>query len=117
MLTIRPEQLEIFAELEERKFEKWMLTHLLTFFPDKCGTTGNVELQGTIRHGIKRAAAYGVTSKAGVCKYIDLMVVFGSNFDADPRFPWAGQILGAATDSATKMRSALRAAQARLRKG
>ncbi|HEY6345529.1 MAG TPA: hypothetical protein VIY49_28865 [Bryobacteraceae bacterium] len=116
MLTIRPEQLAVFSQLEVRKFEQWMLAHLWRFFPRECRAAGDGQVRKTIRYGIERAGGYGVASKRDVCKYIDLMIVFGKNFDTDPRYPWAAQILGKPGDPAAKMRSALEAGQLHLRK-
>jgi hypothetical protein len=116
MLTIRPEQLAVFSKLEVRKFEDWTLAHLWRFFPRECRAAGEKQLRETIRYGIERAARYGVTSKRDVCKYIDLMIVFGRNFDTDPRYPWAGQILAKPGDPSAKMRSALQTAQRHLKK-
>lgn len=115
-LTVRPLQMAVFSELEVRKFEEWMLVHLRRFFPRECRAADEKQLRETIQYGIERAAAYGVNSKRDVCKYIDLMIVFGKNFDTDPRYSWAGQILGEPGDSSAKMRSAVLAAQRHLRK-
>ena len=38
-----------------------------------------------VQYGIKRAAVYGFTAKRDVCKYIDLMILFGRDFDTDKR--------------------------------
>ena len=89
MLTIRPAQFAVLWQVEVRKFEKWMLVHLKRFFPAQCTAAGDIRLQEMIQHGIERAAAYGITAKRDVCKYIDLMAVFGSEFDTDSRTRWA----------------------------
>lgn len=94
MLTIRPEQLKVFSLAEVQKFEDWMLGHLQRFFHRRCEAIGERELRKTIQDGIQRAAAYGITDRRDVCKYIDLMVVFGHGFDTDPRLSWACDILG-----------------------
>jgi hypothetical protein len=93
MLTIRKEQMAAFARAETKKFEDRMVIHLNKFFPRQCKALGEAELRETIRYGIKRAAAYRITTERDVYKYIDLMIVFGRDFDTDRRFPWAGKIL------------------------
>ena len=110
MLTIRKEQWELLAKPELQKFEDWMHDHVLKFLSREihgCRPGADWEL---IRTGRDRAAAYGITGRSDVCKYIDLMMVFGRDFDTDARYPWAGEILNRLSGSA-KMRAAIDASQ------
>ena len=47
----------------------------------------------TIHAGIDRAATYGIEAEQDVCAYIDMMVLFGDDFDRDPALPWPRAIL------------------------
>lgn len=111
MLTIRQEQFAVFSQVEVQKFEDWMVVHSHRFFRAQCTALGERQLRETIRYGIKRAAGYGIKIKRDVCKYIDLMIVFGRDFDKDPRYRWASEILGSPTEPPRKMRAAFQAAQ------
>jgi len=93
MLTIRKQQMAAFERAEIKKFEDRMVIHLKKFFPRQCAALGDFKLRETIRYGIKRAAAYGITAEREVYKYTDLMIVLGRDFDTDQRLPWAGEIL------------------------
>jgi hypothetical protein len=93
MMKIRSEQLKVFSELDVQSFEEWMLVHLLKFFPRHCQAAGESRLREIVRAGIARAAAYEITARRDVCMYIDLMIVFGFDFDKDRRYPWAAKIL------------------------
>jgi hypothetical protein len=115
MLTIRQEQIAVFSELEVEKFEEWMLAHLRKFFPAQCRLAGEPRLREMIQKGIERADSYHITVRRDVCKYIDLMVVLGRDFDRDRRYPWAGQILARTGLPAQKMSNLLTAAQQHLR--
>jgi hypothetical protein len=115
MLTIRPRQAAVFSQLEVQKFEDWMVLHLNRFFPEPCRAAGETEVRKLIRHGINRAAIHGFSAKREVCKYIDLMVVFGRHFDTDKRFPWAAEILGKKRAAAPKMHSLHHAATKHLK--
>jgi hypothetical protein len=114
MLTIRQEQLRVFSQVEVQKFEDWMVMHLKRFFPRQCAVAGDQRLRETVRHGIRRAKVHGITAKREVARFVDLMIVFGRDFDTDKRFQWASAILRTRRDSATKMRVLLQAAKARL---
>jgi len=116
MLTIRKEQMAAFARAETKKFEDRMLIHLNKFFPRQCAGLGEPKLRETIRYGIKRAAAYGVTAERDVNKYIDLMIVFGRDFDTDNRFRWAGEILRTRKSPGAKIQALYGSARKRLKR-
>lgn len=94
VLTIRFEQLDVFSQQERRKFQDWMVAHLTRFFPQRCTALGGEsKVRDLIWYGVGRSAAYGITSKRDVCKYVDAMMVLGRDFDTDDRFGWAPRIL------------------------
>lgn len=115
MLTIRERQMAVFADVEIKKFVEGMVVHLKKFFPRQCEAMGEPQLQETIRYGIKRAAAYGITTKRDVYQYVDLMVVFGRDFDTDNGLPWASEILNRRNSPSIKTCLLLQAANRHLR--
>lgn len=115
MLAIRREQFAVFSQMEVRKFEDWMVAHLSKFFARQCRSIGESKLLETIRYGIQRAAFYGLTAKRDVCKYIDVMIALGRDFDTDVRFPWVPRILSRQTTPDTRAQSLLNAAISHLR--
>ncbi len=117
LLTLRQAQLAILSRIEAQRFEDSMVAHLSQHFPAQSKCAGEADLRETIQYGIKRAAAYGITSERDVCKYIDLMVVYGRDFDTDERFAWTRDILSRQEDDAGRKIEALReAAKGRLRR-
>lgn len=54
------------------------------------------ELDDAIRHGVKRALAYGIGTERDAAKFVSLTFVLGRDFDRDPRLPWAREILDGA---------------------
>jgi hypothetical protein len=113
-LRIRQAQMAVFSRVEVEKFEDWMVAHLKKFFPKQSKSAGEVRVREIVRHGIKRAAAHGITAKKDVCKYIDLAILFGPDFDTDKRSRWAAQILGQRASASARMQSLLTAAKRRL---
>jgi hypothetical protein len=93
MLTLRKEQLAVFGPLGKKAFEDRMLSHLKKVFPEQSEALGEPKLRETIQSGTQRAAAYRIISERDVCKYIDLMILYGRDFDKDPNLPWAQSIL------------------------
>lgn len=102
MLTIRPKQLDVLSEPHLKAFEDRMVTHLKELFTNQTERLGEPKLREVIRHGINRAAVYGISIECDVCKYIDLMMVWGADFDQDQKLPWAGQILRTRNDPSLK---------------
>jgi hypothetical protein len=93
MLTIREEQMSVFGPLGKKAFEERMLVHLKKVFSEQSEALGEPKLRETIQYGTQRAAAYHITSERDVCKYIDLMILYGRDFDKDPKLPWAQSAL------------------------
>jgi hypothetical protein len=110
-MLIRKSQFELFSTQEVQKFEDWMVSHLQKFFPSQCEPLGEGELRAFIQLGIVRAAHYEIREKREVCRFIDLMMVFGQDFDSSEQTSWAAEILSRPGDSGMKMRALLFAAK------
>jgi hypothetical protein len=93
MLTIRKEQLAVFGPLGKKAFEDRMVAHLKKVFPEQSETLGEPKLRESIQYGTQSAAAYRIISEIDVCKYIDLMILYGRDFDKNPSHPWAQSVL------------------------
>ena len=93
MLTIRKEQLFVFQKVASQNFENRVLSHIKKCFPKQMGTLGEPGTRDLIRYGIQRSASYRFRKQPDICKYIDIMVVFGRDFDRDPQLPWASAVL------------------------
>lgn len=95
MLTIRRDQIEVLNTDMRRRFEIRMAAHVNQFFAERCKLLGEAGVREWVADGINRAATYGIKAEIDVCRYIDVMFVFGREFDRDSRFPWATRILNA----------------------
>ena len=116
MLTIRKQQMAAFERAEVKKFVDRMVIHLNKFFSGKCAALGEPKLRETIRYGIKRAATHGITTERDVYKYVDLMIVFGADFDTDQRLPWAGEILRTRRNPVAKIQALFGSARRHLKR-
>lgn len=104
-LIIRQAQMDVFSQIEVQKFEDWMVSHLKQFFPTQSQALGEPQLREMTRHGIRHAANHGITTERDVCKFIDLMIVFGRDFDTDGRNMWAREVLDREKEPANKVRA------------
>ena len=50
-------------------------------------------MRQVIRRGIRKAEGFEFTSRGPVRLFLNMMVMFGSDFFNDPIYPWAGEIL------------------------
>ena len=85
--------MDVLADNAADTFEDKMAAHLNSCFPEQSKAIEETGVRETIRYGVERAGQYGITAQRDVCKYIDLMVVYGRDFDRDPGIPWAASIL------------------------
>jgi hypothetical protein len=113
MLTIRKEQLAVFGPVGKNAFEARVVAHIKKVFPEQSQTLGEPKLQETIQYGTQRAAAHRIISERDVCKYIDLMILYGRDFDKDPNLPWVQSVLQnpAIRDPASKIERLYKAAR------
>jgi hypothetical protein len=102
VFKVRREQMEAYREAAVRDFEGRMVEHVARCFPDHFATLGEDGLRQVIRAGVQRAGAHGVVAARDVCKFIDLMLVFGEEFDRERG--WAREILEAQGDPFQRMR-------------
>jgi hypothetical protein len=94
MLRIRTEQLESLRAPALDDFIDEMMLHVHEYFPKESMELGLEAVRERIEDGIKKAEGHGVTSPRGVCKYINMMMTFGPDFDRHPdTAPWVRPIL------------------------
>ena len=93
MIIIRREQMETFENAAMRTFEDRMLVHLRENHPDKIKDMNDEQLRSLIRQGIQQAETHEVVIEWDVCRYLDLVVLHGLDFDESPETTWAGEIL------------------------
>lgn len=98
-MIIRKEQTEVFSGAASTSFEDRVFTHVTRCFPAKCADWGDSGVRETIRYGRERASHYGAGGEREIVKYIDLVFVFGNDFDRDQS--WATSVLNGRWKDAT----------------
>jgi hypothetical protein len=93
MLKIRREQMEVFDQSAARSYEAEMVRHLQSFAPRTSEVVGEAALRRVVQLGVERAGTHGFTNRGPVRFYLELMTLFGSDFDTDPQLHWAAAVL------------------------
>lgn len=93
MWVIRTEQIQVFEGHARQQFQEGMVAHLKEFAPEHAQGVGDSGLRLLIARGHEKAAAYHLTLQGPVRFFLELMVLYGSDFDTDPLLPWAGGYL------------------------
>jgi hypothetical protein len=93
MLIIRNTQFRALSQQPREQFIEEMLGHLYSYFPAAAWLLTPEELRGQVNALIARAAAYQLTSRQQVCRFINLAATYGWQFDSDPDLLWMRDIL------------------------
>ena len=93
MLIIRKEQMAAFEQAAQSRFEQAAVEHFYTVLPTECKTMGDEKLRRVVRAGINKGRTYGLRDEYDYLRLLNLMFVFGIDFDQDQRLAWAQQIL------------------------
>lgn len=93
MLKIRNEQIKALEDVAKQNFEKDLVRHIKEFAPKHSEVIQEEGVQNVVRLGMERAEKYGFTRRGPVQFYVELMFMFGSDFDTDFQMPWASGVL------------------------
>lgn len=99
MLVIREEQMQAFAQNAKERFEAETVQHISLFAPRQFEILGEKTIHRIVSLGMERAEGYGFTNRGPARFYIELMFMFGSDFDTDPQYPWAAELLAGQNSS------------------
>lgn len=93
MLTIRKEQMEAFSAAMSRRFEQRMLEHIRDIFADRTKPVSDEKIRIFIQDSITRAERYTIEYEDDIRRFIEYLVIYGTQFDTKPETRWAGEIL------------------------
>ena len=93
MLVIRNEQIEVMGAAVSGRFEESLVDHMKEIAPRHVEVIGDASLRGIVHGGIERANTRGFTKRGPVRFFVEMMFLFGSEFDTDPLLPWAQGVL------------------------
>ena len=96
--VLRREQLDLLAEVyTSQKFEERLIESARENWPEECNALGDVGLRRRILNGVCRATEYGFSEESEVSRYINLVFLWGDDFDLSDERPRVREILFSAT--------------------
>lgn len=93
VFTLRREHVRALDRYMAESFEARAIAHLRRCFPEVAGEASDEQMRELIAYGIERSRSYGIDIERDVLRYLDLMCMFGVDFDRDPAYPWAARVL------------------------
>ncbi|SFR44333.1 hypothetical protein SAMN04488002_1830 [Litoreibacter janthinus] len=94
MISFSNLQMEQLRSESVRVFEGSMAEHLREFSPPLCKSLSDAELLTVIQYGMYRAKSQGFDQRGPTRLWLENALLFGSDFDTDPQYPWVREALG-----------------------
>lgn len=92
-MILRPKQWQILTAVSLRNFKIRLIQHIRECFPREYAALGDPCTRVLVDLGVKLAQNHGFEGKRDICGFIDLMLIFGPDFDKDSKLPWVQTIL------------------------
>jgi hypothetical protein len=101
MLTIRDAQLAALGRAHDERTDERICAHLWAIWPSRCERMG----AGGLRHFTaacrEKARGHGAVQWGDLARFAGVALFLGVDFDLDPGFPWAREILDAPAPTPT----------------
>lgn len=86
MLTITKSQDEALRSREMRRFHAEMEAHVAAFAPERAQVAGEEGVAAFVAGGVAAARGHGLVMRGPVRCWLEIGVVLGAGFDADPQY-------------------------------
>ena len=93
MLTIRNAQMEVLSAQQRQKFVDAMCEFLRLQFKQELQGISQTSLQAKVSAALNSASRYGLRSHRDCCRYLNLAVTYGWEFEQLPENAWMREYL------------------------
>ncbi len=107
MLTIRDAQIAALERALDARTDERICTYLRDIWPGRCESMGAGGLRRFAAACREKARGYGAVQWGDVARFAGVALFLGADFDRDPAFPWAREILHGPAPTATAKVDAL----------
>jgi hypothetical protein len=119
-MQITASQMAALARAAGLRFENEMVAHAAVFAPDRMAGWGDERLRQVVRQALQLGNAHGFDLRGPLRMMVELFMVYGGSFEADPRLTPLATLLRSAEDQmhrAEAMYAWVAADQARVARG
>ena len=88
--------MQVFGDFMQKQFEDRMLDHIKRYFSKQFKVRGEDQTRTMIRYGMQAATKYGMQRSCDVAGVVDLVFILGQDFESNPKYQWAVDILTSA---------------------
>ncbi len=92
-LTIRNPQMAALEEAQRQEFGKRTIAFIRERYPEACSRFGDQAVRDMVALSLRKAREHGLTARSDILRYINVMYTLGCEFESDPRYPWAREIM------------------------
>jgi len=93
MLKLNRRQIQAMDTLAFDRFVARMVRHIQVFFPERYLHDDDRAMQAMVRGVVEKARRYGINGKDDVCRFLNLCMLLGADFDENPQHVWVQEIL------------------------
>lgn len=93
MLTIRNEQMRALEGSVADRLVAEAVDHIRLSLPDIFAELGAPQVRESVLLAYSKSARYALETWSDVISFLNTMYILGFDFDEDPRYPWAPNIL------------------------
>jgi hypothetical protein len=108
MLHLRQEQIDALDAAYREEFVLRTSVDFRVRWTEECAELDDQELEEMIGAARDRAESHGIETVGDVVLFIEAWLLLGDDFDTDPAYPWADEILGDPEMSGTAKAAAVR---------
>ncbi len=94
MIHLRQEQIDALDAAYREEFVQRTREDFRSRWAGECAELADSDLEGMIRAARDRAEAHNIEKVGDVVIFTEAWLLLGDDFDTDPSYPWADEILG-----------------------
>lgn len=93
MFQIRKDQVDVFREGAVAEPRRKIVAEIERVLPEESARLGHDELVALVDRNIEKANSYGLASERGTCTYCEAALLYGEDFDTNPKITWNREVL------------------------
>ena len=93
MLRIRKDQVDVFRENAVAGPRRKIVAEIERVLPEESARLGHKKLVAFVDRNIEKADSYDLGSERGTCTYCEAALLYGEDFDTNPKITWNREVL------------------------